>query len=108
MKHLILGLIVGLVFFLGPGLIDGNFGLVGSDKILTVLPNGLPGLIILGIIYVFIFGLIFFAVKKSLNKSKEPSNSDYLNLTLKFSFGVAAAYIIAIVLVMRAFSNFGF
>jgi len=108
MKNIIWGLVLGLIVFLGPGFLDGNFGLVGSDYLLNYLPNGLLGLIILGIVYVFIGGIIFFLLKSLLNKNLNMTKTDIMNLTLKFGFGISLAYIITMILILNAFSNFGF
>ncbi|MDP3696413.1 MAG: hypothetical protein Q8R55_00065 [Candidatus Taylorbacteria bacterium] len=108
MKNIILGLVVGLVVFFGPGLTDGNFGLIGSEYFLNYLPNGLLGLMILGLIYVLIGGVIFLVLQTLLNKSSNYEGASRVNSTLKFCLGIVLAYAAVIVLVLRAFSNFGF
>lgn len=108
MKHIFFGFISGLIIFFAPGLIDGNFGLIGSDYLLDYLPNGLVGLIILGTVYVFIGGAVFFILQNLFKNKHDPVKTDKINLVLKFSLGVALAYIVVIILILRAFSNFSF
>ena len=59
MKHIGLGFIVGLVLFLGPGLITDNGGLLGSNLFSGILSLGIFGIVSLGILYAAISGILY-------------------------------------------------
>ena len=101
MKSIIWGLIVGLVLFLGPGLITGNGGLLGADLI-SGLSLGLFGLLLLGILYAAIGGVLYGFILKFKNFS------EIVKKSINFSVGVILAYIILWIIGLFAFSNFGF
>ena len=108
MKNILFGLGVGLFLFFGPGLVDGNFGLIGSEYFLDYLPDGLWGIIMLGLVYSLIGGSIFLVFQNLLNKSSKSGDTSKISLTLEFSLGLVLAYTLVVVVVLRAFSNFGF
>ena len=102
MKHFGLGLIVGLVFFLGPGLITDNGGLLGSELFEGLLALGIVGVILLGILYSAIGGIVFGFIIK-LKASQE-----IFKKSMIFSSGILLAYLIFWIVGIFAFSNFGF
>jgi hypothetical protein len=101
MRNVILGLIIGLALFLGPGLITGNGGLLGADLI-SGLSLGLFGLLLLGVSYAVIGGVLYGLFLKFKNFSEVVKKS------INFSVGIILAYLIFWIIGLFAFSNFGF
>ena len=102
MKHFVLGLLIGLVLFLGPGLITGNGGLLGSNLFPTLLSMGLIGLILLGVLYAAATSIIYGVILK-LRKTPR-----VIKKSINFSIGIVLAYLIFWSVGLFAFSNFGF
>ena len=102
MKHLIIGLLSGLVLFLSPGLITGNGGLLGSELFSGLLSWGIFGVILLGTLYAVISGVIYSFILKRKMLPQIKKNS------IKFSGGILLAYLVFWIVGLSAFSNFGF
>lgn len=102
MKHFIIGLSVGLVFFLGPGLVMDNGGLLGSDLFSGVLSTGILGVILLGILYAVIGSILYGLILKL------KMFSQIVKKSINFSSGILLAYIVFWIVGLFVFSNFGF
>jgi len=59
MKDFSIGLLVGLAFFLAPGLIMDNGGLLGADLFSGLLDLGILGVTLLGILYAATGGVLY-------------------------------------------------
>ena len=101
MKSFGLGLISGLILFLGPGLVTGNGGLLGADLI-SELSSGIFGLLLLGILYSVIGGVLYGFILKFKKLPRVVIKS------MNFSSGIILAYIVFWIVGLFAFSNFGF
>ena len=102
MKHFGLGLLVGLILFIGPGLITGTGGLLGSNLLSGLLSFGILGVVLLGVIYDIIGGILYGLILRFKVLFQVTQKS------MKFSGGILLAYLIFWIVGLFAFSNFGF
>ena len=102
MKHFGLGLLVGLILFIGPGLITGTGGLLGSNLLSGLLSFGILGVVLLGVIYAIIGGILYGLILRFKVLFQVTQKS------MKFSGGILLAYLIFWIVGLFAFSNFGF
>ena len=91
-KFLLLGFMVGLIFFIGPGLLTGNGGLLGYDFFPNFLSQNTFGLIIIGFIYGFlgalILGLLLMLLKKGENGLIVIKNAGIFGFGILISYGI--------------------
>ena len=101
MKHFALGLIIGLIFFLGPGLI-GDGGLLGSGLFSGILSLGILGIVLAGILYAAIGGVLYGFILRIKMLPQIVKGS------ISFFEGALLAYLAFWIVGLFAFSNFGF
>lgn len=107
----IIGLVIGLVFLIGPGIITGLGGLVGFDTLIKFFPqlrnNTKWAESILLFIYL-VLGIIPFGiyVTTSFYKKLHPSSKRVLFFSLlSFFLGIFVAYLANVVVIVIAFSR---
>jgi hypothetical protein len=99
------GLGLGVIFFLLIPYLSGNFGIFGMDSILPLLPNGLVGFMLVGVLYSVVLGFLPLLLDLIFERHQ---GSWFIGGYFSSVLGVAVSYVIFLFIAFIALSYFGF
>ena len=99
LKDSLAGLIAGLLFFVFFGVFRG--GLWGVEILISLVPNSLFGLLLIGLLYTVVAVIIFPIVALILRFSGK-----IIIRSIFFGMGFYVSYLPVVLIFLQAFSNF--